>query len=252
MSGEIRFGENAHEQLYELEAGNFWFRARNRLLLWAVATYFGEGPGRYLEIGCGTGFVLAALEARFPALDLCGSEALEEGLALAHTRVRRARLERLDARALPYTEAFELVGAFDVLEHIAEDREVLGEVRRALAPGGLLFLTVPQHPSLWGPGDEYAGHARRYTRPEMRGKLEEAGFEVLRLSSFVSVLLPLMVASRWKQRLRPSAYDPNTEFAIPGVMNRAFEAALGVERALIQRGVDFPAGGSLLAVARKC
>jgi ubiquinone/menaquinone biosynthesis C-methylase UbiE len=251
LKREINFGDDAHETLYDLEAGSFWFRARNRLLLWAIEKYFGEGAGKYLELGCGTGFVLAAIEERFPALDIYGSEAMGQGLELARKRVKRATLVQLDARELPYDNEFDLVGIFDVLEHISEDALVLAEIQRSLKPKGLVVLTVPQHPFLWGPADEAACHVRRYTAPELRAKFEAAGFEVLRLTSFVSTLLPMMMASRLQQRLRPRAFHPQMEFKMSRAMDRLLEVAMDVERACIQRGLDFPAGGSLLVVARK-
>jgi hypothetical protein len=65
------------------------------------------------------------------------------------------------------------------------------------------------------------------------------------------VLLPLMMASRWQQRLRPRAYDPRAEFDLSPWLNRTLESALDAERVCIERGFDFPLGGSLLAIARK-
>ena len=248
---EVGWEAAYHEDVYALEAGNFWFRARNELIAWALETGHGTGPGRYLEIGCGTGYVLAMVEERFPALTLAGSEALESGLALARRRVQRTELLALDARDLPYEATFDVVGAFDVLEHIAEDGLALQQIARALRPGGKLVLTVPQHPWLWSPGDDYARHERRYTRAELAGKLVAAGFVLERVTSFVGVLLPLMAASRVVQRLRPKAYDPHAEYALSPRLNRLFERALAVERGWIRRGHDLPAGGSLLAIARK-
>lgn len=247
----INFKEASHEQLFELEAGSFWFRARNRLLLWALDTYAGAGEKRYLELGCGNGFVLSAIEKHFPAWTLFGSEALESGLERARTRVERATVLQLDARALPYTAEFDVVGAFDVLEHIAEDEQSLSEIHRSLKPGGLVVLTVPQHPFLWGPADEYAHHVRRYTMGELASKVTQAGFRVRKLTSFVAFLLPLMIASRMMQKLRPRAYDPQAEMKASPLLDKALEAVLGMEQALIRAGVRFPAGGSLLVVAEK-
>ena len=248
---DINFKADSHEALFDLEAGSFWFRARNRLLLWAMETHAGEGARRYLELGCGTGFVLSAIEQRFAAWRIVGSEALGSGLERARERVTRAELLQLDARALPYEAAFDVVGAYDVLEHIAEDEQALQAIHRALAPGGLMVLTVPQHPWLWGPADEYAHHVRRYTMGELEAKVVHAGFRVRRLTSFVTVLLPLMAASRLMQKLRPRAYDPTAELKASPWLDRLLEHLLGLEQALIRRGVRLPAGGSLLLVAEK-
>jgi SAM-dependent methyltransferase len=247
----INFKDASHEALFELEAGSFWFRARNRLLLWAMDTYMPAGAKRYLELGCGTGFVLSAIERHFPAWSLVGSEPLAAGLERARSRVARAELLTLDARALPYEGEFDVVGSFDVLEHIAEDELVLAQIHRALRPGGTVILTVPQHPFLWSPADDYAEHVRRYTAPDLRAKLERAGFRLRRSTSFVSVLLPMMLASRLMRRFRSADHDPEAELRISPLLDRLLEVAMHVEHSWIRRGVSLPAGGSLLIVAEK-
>lgn len=247
----IHFDEASHEVLFDLEAGSFWFRSRNRLILWAMAS-FAPPAAAYLELGCGTGFVLAAIEKHFPGWTITGSEALGSGLERARARVERAELLQLDARALPYEAAFDVIGAYDVLEHIPEDEAALAQIHRALRPGGRVVLTVPQHPGLWGPADEYAQHCRRYTGAELSKKLERAGFRVRIQTSFMAFLLPVMVVSRLVARLRPKdAYDPSAEMKAAPWLDRLFERVLDQEQALIRWGVRFPAGGSLLAVAEK-
>ncbi|MFN3428764.1 MAG: class I SAM-dependent methyltransferase [Candidatus Sericytochromatia bacterium] len=247
----IHFKDSSHEALYELEAGSFWFRARNRLLLWAMDTYAPASAERYLELGCGNGFVLSAIERHFPNWSLVGSEPLAAGLDRARTRVERAELLALDARHLPYESAFDVIGSFDVLEHIVEDEAVLAEIHKALKPGGVVFLTVPQHAFLWSPADDYAEHVRRYAAPDLHAKLARAGFTLRRSTSFVSVLLPMMLASRLVRRIRPADHDPEAELRISPVLDRAFELAMRFEQAWIRRGVSLPAGGSLLVVAEK-
>ncbi len=237
-------------ELARLEAGNFWFRARNRLIVWALQRYFPDARN-FLEVGCGTGFVLAGVAAAKPALRLTGSEAATEGLAFAARRAATAELVQMDAKHIPFRDEFDVAGAFDVVEHIEDDRAVLGELRAALAPGGGLLLTVPQHPALWSEFDVRAGHVRRYRRAELRARLEDAGLEVVRMTSFVSLLLPFMFLSRVSRRAPDAQYDPLAELRIAPWLNRALEAVLGVERTLIRAGVSFPAGGSLLAIARK-
>jgi SAM-dependent methyltransferase len=250
VTGEVRYSAAFYDQLYTHEAGNFWFRGRNRVILWALARFVGAGSARYLEIGCGTGFVLSAVERAFPAWAVTGSEVLEEGLAFARTRVARADLRALDALALPYTAAFDVVGAYDVIEHIVDDEAVLAEVHRAIAPGGWLALTVPQHPFMWSEADAYAGHVRRYTRDELTGKLARAGFEVRLATGFVSLLFPLMAARRLGRKT-PATYDPEAEFRLPRWLNGAFSVVMAVEHAMLRAGMRFPFGGSLLVVARR-
>jgi SAM-dependent methyltransferase len=237
-------------ELARLEARNFWFRARNSLILWALARYF-SGAASFLEIGCGTGFVLSGVAAECAGLRLTGSEVHADGLAFAEQRVPHATLMQMDARRVPYDSEFDVVGAFDVIEHIEDDRAVLREMHRAVAPGGGILLTVPQHPFLWSEFDVRAQHVRRYTASDLREKVGAAGFDIVKMTSFVSLLLPLMFASRLTQRAAPKDYDPLAELRITGWLNGILESVLDVERMLIRLGVSFPAGGSLLIVARK-
>ena len=244
------FDPTLFAELARLEARNFWFRARSRLIVWALRRFFGDARS-LLEIGCGTGFVLSGIAAALPHLRLAGSEAAAAGLSFAASRVSGAELMQMDARRIPFEAEFDVVGAFDVIEHIEDDRAVLREMHRAARPGGGILLTVPQHPFLWSEFDVRARHVRRYAARELREKVLEAGFEIVKMTSFVSLLLPLMMLSRLAQRAPKRDYDPLAELRLAGWLNALFEAVLGLERGLIRAGVSFPAGGSLLVVARR-
>jgi SAM-dependent methyltransferase len=237
-------------ELAQLEAGNFWFRARNRLITWAIGRYF-PGARNMLEVGCGTGFVLTGIAAAFPALKLSASEAAATGLAHAAARLPGASLMQMDARRIPFRDEFDVVGVFDVIEHVEDDRAVLAGLRAAVGPAGGLLLTVPQHPFLWSEFDARAGHVRRYRAAELRGKVMEAGFEIVRMTSFVTLLLPLMLVSRLAQRRPRRDYDPLAELRIAPWLNWMLEHALDLERLLIRTGINLPFGGSLLVVARR-
>lgn len=244
------FQPEAFAELAALEAGNFWFRARNRLIVWALRRHFPQIK-RYLEIGCGTGFVLSGVAQAYPQASLTGSEVFSVGLPYAAHRVENTELLQMDARRIPYVEEFDVIGAFDVLEHIEEDDVVLTEMMRSVLPGGGIVLTVPQHPWLWSRQDDYACHVRRYRVGELREKVLRAGFEVELETSFVSLLLPAMLASRLAQRKAAATTDHMAELRLPSFINRAFEEAMNIERLFIRLGMRFPAGGSLLLIARK-
>src|SRR4030095_1631809 len=104
------------------------------------------------------------------------------------------------ARRIPFRGEFDVIGAFDVLEHIKEDEEVLAQMYQATRPRGGVLLTVPQHSFLWSEVDDYSRHVRRYSASELKAKVKRAGFETLRTTSFVSLLLPVMFISRLRQR----------------------------------------------------
>jgi SAM-dependent methyltransferase len=233
-------------RLFELEAKSFWFRSRNRLLIWALQKYFPQAQN-FFEIGCGTGYVLSGIQTALPDLSLSGSEIYSAALPLAAARLPAVALFQMDARRIPFKAEFDVVGAFDVLEHVNEDEEVLAQMFQATRRGGGIMLTVPHHPFLWSQADEAAHHVRRYTTRDLVGKVTRAGFEIIRVTSFVSLLLPPMLLSRWRQRQHS---DPMSEFEISAAVNAVFERTLTVERAMIRAGLSLPGGGSLLLVGR--
>jgi SAM-dependent methyltransferase len=245
------FDARYFRDLAGLEALNFWFRARNRIIVWAIRKYC-PGAEKLLEIGCGTGFVLSGISEAIPRMQLSGSELLSDGLAFTASRVPNAELFQMDARRIPFRDEFDVVGAFDVLEHIDEDELVLSQMHGALKAGGHAVITVPQHMFLWSEQDTYAHHVRRYDARDLRKKLTSAGFEVERMTSFVSLPLPLMYWSRKRKRnSEDEEEEALKELRIGGLANSFLEAVLDVERAFIRFGGSFPAGGSLLAIGRR-
>lgn len=244
------FLPDAFAQLAALEAQNFWFRSRNKLIVWAMKRHF-PTMQRYLEIGCGTGYVLAGVAQAYPAATLVGSEIFSVGLPYASSRVGIAELVQMDARHIPYVDEFDVIGAFDVLEHIKEDDQVLAAMLRALRPGGGIALSVPQHPWLWSAADTYACHVRRYKVAELREKVQRAGFKLEFETSFVSLLLTAMLVSRLRKQGSQQAEDEQAELRLPKWLNSTFEVVMAVEWKLIQWGVRFRLGGSRLLIATK-
>lgn len=243
------FPEESFAGLAKVEAGHFWFRARNALILWALGRYC-PGFASLLEVGCGTGCVLSAIAQAFPEARIYGSEIYTTGLAFAAQRAPGAELMQMDARILPYEAEFDVVAAFDVIEHIDEDERVLQCVYRAVKPGGHCLITVPQHQWLWSPVDEAAYHKRRYGAQDLHAKMTSAGFRILRSSSFVTLLLPLMLASRLQTR-RSREVGGSEALRLPPALDRALAAVMGVERLAIQNGLSLPVGGSRLVVAQR-
>jgi SAM-dependent methyltransferase len=243
------FEASYFNRLRNLEGASFWFRARNKLLIWALRHYF-PGARNFLEIGCGTGFVLSSIRNTMPDLILFGSELFTAGLSVAAKRLPEVELFQMDARRIPFENHFDVIGAFDVLEHIQDDERVLAQMHQAVRAGGGIMVSVPQHLSLWSEADEHARHVRRYSARELKAKIERGGFEILRMTSFVSLLLPPMIISRRKQS-SGHEFDPWAEFKISGFTNWFLKRVMDVERAMIRLGVSFPAGGSLLVVARR-
>lgn len=247
------FTPGAHDELVIVEERCFWFRSRNKLLQDVLDCYFPSAQNLF-EIGCGTGFVLSGFQNTKPQMRLVGAEIYLSGLRQAKLRLPRAELLQMDARKIPYMDEFDVVGAFDVLEHIEDDLGVLKEICKALKPDGGIILTVPQHQWLWSQVDQISCHKRRYSEHDLQGKVEAAGFRVLRISSFITLLLPLMVFSRWKYRSKTRQItrdDVLREFKIPSTLDAFFEKICDMERFLFNCGKSFSAGGALLCVGKK-
>lgn len=239
----------SHDHLDALQDQSFWFRARNRLIEDLCRRHFPDAR-RILELGCGTGYVTQALRKALPDAAISASEIYANGLNHAQRRLGAGvELLQMDAREIPFREEFDLICAFDVLEHIDEDTHVLKRIVEALAPGGGVMLSVPQHRFLWSQVDIYSHHKRRYLTSELTTKCVAAGLTVVRDTSFVSSLLPLMFIQRMTER-KDSDFDPRFEHTLPRLLDRAFEMALNLERRLIQTGTSLPFGGSRFVLAR--
>jgi SAM-dependent methyltransferase len=239
----------------EVEARSFWCRSRNRVLRLVFERFTDRSrPLDMLEIGCGIGGVIAELR-RLPNLRVTGSEIYLQGLRYARSRLPGVDLIQLDATDMPFQAEFDVIGAFDVLEHIGADERVMAEVFDALRPGGLFVVTVPQYAWMWSPLDDLVRHKRRYGRRDLVGKLRRAGFEVVYSTSFVTTLFPCMLLARLRSRMRRRSDDTKTQLAaevdLPGPLNRVFDWVMRVDEAALRVGASLPFGGSLLAVARR-
>jgi len=242
------FELTSYEELRRIEDGHFWFTARNRMIRQLIRR-FAPTAQRVLEIGCGTGYVLFALREALPGARLSGSEL--HSLGLGHARDRHGQaieFFQMDARTSGLRDTLDVVGAFDVLEHIPEDDRVLAEIYKMLKPGGMLFATVPQHRWLWSHVDEHAHHCRRYAAHELAKKATLAGFKTKYETSFGSFTLPLMVLDR----LRAKAPQQDTPSAdVPPGLNAVLKFIYWLEELVRRAGLRLPFGGSTVLVAEK-
>jgi SAM-dependent methyltransferase len=150
-------------------APNAWLRYD------AVERMLPAGVTDVAEIGCGRGAFGARLAQRYSYL---GVEPDRESWAVAKARIDglgRGEVRNVSSSALS-GQRFDLVCAFEVLEHIENDADALSEWARLLRPGGWLLLSVPAHQRRFGPWDELVGHFRRYDERMITRLLDNAGF----------------------------------------------------------------------------
>ena len=242
--------------LEAVEDRHFWFCARKRVVgavLRQLTSRLKAGY-RVLELGCGNGGMLRLIEECSPGGEVVGMDLYAEGLR--HARRRSAcALVRGDVRRAPFREAFEVVGMFDVLEHVQDDVDILEDVRRMLAPGGALLITVPAHRALWSYFDVAAHHARRYSCDELQVKLAAAGFEVEYVTQFMGVIYPLVWLGRRVKQALGAAGDvvgrTQSELRITRGVNGLLGFALAGEAELVRHRRRLTIGTSILALARR-
>ncbi len=234
-----------YDRMAELDQLHWWYRARRQVLEALIRRSADLSPdARLLEVGCGTGHNLPMLE-RFGHVDAI--EVDPAARAIAERRLGRA----VSGAPLPELSDvprshYDLIGAFDVIEHIDDDVAAVGALATCLKPGGKLILAVPAHQWMWSGHDELNHHKRRYSKRSLRKLITDSPLQLQSIGYFNSLLFPLAVAARFAGKL--TGRGGGGETLPPKPLNWAFEQMFGVERYLAGR-LPMPPGLSLFAVA---
>jgi len=241
-----------YEKMFRLEDAHWWFagkRALARALLKQILPRSARNL-RILDVGCGTGGMWAALN---PFGQVTGVDYATLALTFAQQR-DVPRLAQASAPRLPFRAAsFDLVTAFDVLYHrgVDDDTRALAEMARVCRPGGWLLVTDSAFRFLSSPHDVAYHAARRYTAAELRHKMNDAGWRVVRAGYANTFLFPLVLGWRLLQRARYAPGQGRSDLAaLPSPLNRVLLTVYQLEAALI-RYVDFPFGVSVVCVGEK-
>jgi SAM-dependent methyltransferase len=249
----VSYPDSGNESCFQIEDTSYWFRHRMACLLATIERFPPEGM--LLDIGGGNGYVAAALQNAGVECALIepGSgarNAVQRGVR----HVIQATLENAHFQAQSWAAA----GAFDVVEHIADDVEFLRGIRRQLTPGGRFYCTVPAFSTLWSQEDVHAGHFRRYNRAGLSQVLNQAGFSIEFMTHFfVWLTAPVLFLRALPSRLTPTgrhqvgtskavSNDHRLPSLISGLVGRLHAWELNRVRA--RRPLPF--GTSLLCVAR--
>lgn len=218
----------------------WWYRARSALLESTLGPYLGT-PARLLDVGSADGPSVAWMRRAHEwfAVDLD-----PRGLVAG-------RGVRASAAALPFPAAtFDVVGAFDVIEHCPSEDAVIGELARVLMPGGRLLASVPAYQWAWTDHDVRAGHYRRYTRRRLVAAVERSGLTVLRATHAFAGVFPFFAAQRLAQRLRRRSSEDHRLPQVSAPADRLF-MSLSAAEARWLRGHDVSFGSSVFLAAVK-
>ncbi|RMD85272.1 MAG: class I SAM-dependent methyltransferase [Candidatus Dadabacteria bacterium] len=235
------------EAMGAVDAYHWWFVGK-RLLFERLLSDRLHGPcPDILDVGCGTGgasFVFGTY-GRVWSCDRSTT-----ALAIARRR-GLTYLVAADGPALPFPDArFDIVLAFDVIEHVDDDLAMLAELRRVARPGGLIAIHVPAWPQLWSSHDEVLGHRRRYTKESLEAALRGADLEIDYLGWSSATIFPVAVVARLLRPLLPVPRRQADLFSLPGPLNALMIRIYRLEaRWATSRGLPF--GLSLAAVARR-
>ncbi len=237
------------QQTHQAEDRHWWYRGRRTVREGAIARLGLPQPARILDAGCGSGRNMVEL-ARLGTVT--GVELSDTSVALARAR-GVGEVIAGSVMEMPFAgDSFDLAVSLDVIEHLEDDLGALRELRRVIAPGGALLVTVPAYQWLRSGHDEINHHHRRYTRRTLQRVAEQAGWHQLRTTYFNSLLLPAAIVLRVLDRVnRARTTESSLDLWVPPApLNWLLERPLALEAALIARGGRIPAGLSLLAVFR--
>jgi 2-polyprenyl-3-methyl-5-hydroxy-6-metoxy-1,4-benzoquinol methylase len=262
---DAEYDSRGFSLLRDIQSRHFWYQGRHRFLLEALKQHlpklFQIGNSlTAIDLGGGCGgwvtFLQGHLPDRFSELAL--SDSSRRALELAGSVVGEDIMRyQTDLLRLGWRDRWDAAFLLDVLEHIPEDTEVLLQIRQALKPGGVLFVTTPALKCFWSYNDEIVHHVRRYAKRDFTRLAKATGMRLLRASYFMFFLSPLLWFSRLK-RPAPVNGDDNATFAllerthrVPALpLNTLMKLVFDLETPLGLR-IPFPWGTSILGVFQK-
>jgi len=233
-------------QTHRAEDRHWWYSGRRRVLDVVLRSLTLPPGGAVLDAGCGSGRNMVDLQHYGQVT----------GIELSPPSVQAARSRHVgevvegSVLDMPFqADSFQLAVSLDVIEHLEDHVSALHELRRVVAPGGKLLVTVPAYQWLWSRHDVVNHHHRRYSRATLVHAAESAGWRAERTTHFNSLLLPLAAAMRALEPLDRGEKGASLDLWIPPApLNWGLQQPMNLEARLIARGVRIPAGLSLLAV----
>jgi 2-polyprenyl-3-methyl-5-hydroxy-6-metoxy-1,4-benzoquinol methylase len=226
------------DKMFELEDIHWWFSAKRELIVDMIKSLNAK---KILDVGCGTGSVVAALNTE---REVVGCEYSEHALKLCGRR-GPLTLVKSTAEILPFKdESFDAVTMLDVIEHLDKDLESLKEAVRVLKPDGHVIITVPAHMFLWQRHDILHHHKRRYSVSELRTKLEKTGFKITRMSYWNSYFFPASFISKF-------LYKGSTVKRHSRTINSIFHRIISLDNITIKKGISIPFGVTIFCIAKK-
>lgn len=236
-----------YARMAERERTYWWHAGRLAVIdSWLSKWVKPSKDAKILNVGCGTGGTLPILEKYGKVENIDVSDE-----AIKFMKESGYKVKKVSDHKLPYKDgSFDVVVAFDVLEHIKEHSEALEEWTRVLKKDGAILFTVPAYQWLWSDHDTSLHHFRRYTRSLIKS-ITPHDARVQRSSYYIVFSLPLIVGFRFINKIRGKKGDSESSYVnVPNFVNNLFTNILKLE-ASAHKIIAFPAGTSLITVIRK-
>ena len=236
--------------MHRLEDKHWWFSGKRYLIFRFIDKFYRDKDNIILDVGCGTGIIMREFGKYGKVY---GVDTSDEALKFCRDRGLK-KVRKSSVLKLPFkNNSFDIVGCFDVLYHkgVSNDVEALKEIYRVLKIGGRVFITDSAMMCLWGRHD-LATHAReRYSKKELKEKLERVGFKIEKISYYNFFLFPIVLLTRKIDNIvnRKKSAKSNIEET-----NKFFNSLLfslfKLETNLLNL-TNFPFGVSIFCIARK-
>jgi SAM-dependent methyltransferase len=236
------------DEMYKVESQHWWFVARRKIIANVIKNLALGKDAKILDAGCGNGDNLEMLSK---AGQLVAIERDENALARSKSRhiadVFKGELP--DNLPVHIDKENDLIVLLDVLEHIDDDQKSLSVLASWAKNNGKLLMTVPAYQFLWTVHDELHHHKRRYNINNLKKVIENNGWKIQYISYFNTLLFPLALIDRLKQKIFPSSKV--NELNMPNsIINSIFEKIFSLELNIIGK-FSLPFGLSILVIAEK-
>ena len=246
--GLIRVNKSAMAAMQNIQDnGHWWYEGRYAVIQHIIMSLHLPKDTQILEIGCGYGSNLHILAnfGKVEALEI-NDEAREYAHNISGIDVYKGWLP--DGLESVKGRHFDLICLLDVLEHVKDDNAALRNIRNYIKEEGKFLLIVPAYQWMWSKHDEKNSHFRRYSKQELRGQLQDAGYTIDYIGYMLTFLFPLMLLARLFDRF---SKDADSGMSVPPYFLNSFLSwVFSAERFLIPR-FSLPFGGSVVAVCRR-
>lgn len=228
---------------------HFWYKSRKHLIdnIFSYVEDAGHKHAKILDIGSGTG---GELEIISKYGEVLATDIDKNVLDVAKKAGYKTRQLNIENEILEFG-SYDTISAFDVLEHINNDYFAISNIFKALKNDGYFVFTVPAHPIIFSGHDVITGHKRRYTKKELREKLEREGFEDINLFYWNFILFPAVFFLRIFKKVFIKSFPTDTEVKpTNSFLNKLIFKILKAEADLFFMKKTFP-GLSIYGFAKK-